>query len=587
MKAIMVMFDSLNRKYLEPYGCKGIKTPNFNRLAEKAVTFDCNYVGSMPCMPARRELHTGRYNFLHRSWGPMEPFDNSMPEILKSNGVYTHLVSDHAHYWEDGGCTYHTRYNSWETSRGQEGDPWIVTPELIRAFQQEPHMQESARLHIHDQANRSYIDELEKMPQAVTFTRGLEFLERNVDADNWFLQIETFDPHEPFFIPENVKNELDAEVLDLSDWPLNYFVTETGEEIDYIKNSYAALITMCDRYLGKVLDFMDQHNMWEDTLLVVNTDHGYLLGEHGWWGKAVMPIYEEIARTPLFIHFPQVKAKNDRSAKLTQTIDIPATILDFFSIEKPKEMMGESLRRTIEQDEPVHEHILFGYHESHVNITDGRYVYMRSPKNHLDEMLYDYTLMPTHMRCMFSPAELQTISLAPPFDFTKGCQTMRIKARPGKTNPANYGTRLYDLSEDPFQEAPLTDYTIETELMQNMIALMKKNDAPTESYVRFNLPRNEAVTVDEVRKSHEGDVIDTIPIRLRHLSWDTPAKNMYYCLLRFIEEDDLTSLVEAIQKHAETDSVDSNVIRNVIQDVIPPESQEMVRYFTVLNGRHY
>ena len=57
-------------------------TPNFDRLAERAVTFDSHYVGSMPCMPARRDMQTGRLDFLHRSWGPLEPFDNSFPELL-------------------------------------------------------------------------------------------------------------------------------------------------------------------------------------------------------------------------------------------------------------------------------------------------------------------------------------------------------------------------------------------------------------------------------------------------------------------------------------------------------------------------
>ena len=78
MKAVMLMFDSLNREMLEPYGCSRIRTPNFKRLARRSVRFDQCYAGSLPCMPARRELHTGRYNFLHRSWGPVEPFDDSM-----------------------------------------------------------------------------------------------------------------------------------------------------------------------------------------------------------------------------------------------------------------------------------------------------------------------------------------------------------------------------------------------------------------------------------------------------------------------------------------------------------------------------
>ena len=66
MKAVMVMYDSLNRHMLPNYGCDWTLAPNFIRLGERAVTFDNHYVGSMPCIPARRELHTGRHNFLHR-----------------------------------------------------------------------------------------------------------------------------------------------------------------------------------------------------------------------------------------------------------------------------------------------------------------------------------------------------------------------------------------------------------------------------------------------------------------------------------------------------------------------------------------
>ena len=72
MRTIFVLFDSLNRSAL---GCYGglIDTPNFDRLAAKSTIFDNHYIGSMPCMPARRDMHTGRLNFLHRSWGPLEP----------------------------------------------------------------------------------------------------------------------------------------------------------------------------------------------------------------------------------------------------------------------------------------------------------------------------------------------------------------------------------------------------------------------------------------------------------------------------------------------------------------------------------
>ena len=92
MKIVFVLLDSLNRNAMEPYGSKVVRTPNFNRFEERAVTFDNHYVGSLPCMPARRDLHTGRNHFLHRSWGPLEPFDDSFPELLKQNDFYSHLI---------------------------------------------------------------------------------------------------------------------------------------------------------------------------------------------------------------------------------------------------------------------------------------------------------------------------------------------------------------------------------------------------------------------------------------------------------------------------------------------------------------
>ena len=84
MRTIFLLFDSLNRRSLEPYGGNTVRTPNFSRLAERCVTFDNHYVGSLPCMPARREFMTGRYNFLYRGWGPIEPYDDVLPRELRS-----------------------------------------------------------------------------------------------------------------------------------------------------------------------------------------------------------------------------------------------------------------------------------------------------------------------------------------------------------------------------------------------------------------------------------------------------------------------------------------------------------------------
>lgn len=582
MKAIMVMYDSLNRRMLEPYGCDWIPTPNFKRLSERAVTFDCHYVCSMPCMPARRELHTGRYNFQHRSWGPLEPFDDSMPEILRAYGIYTHLSTDHDHYWEDGGATYHTRYSSFDLNRGQEGDPWKVYAETVQAEQnkgQYPNMRNF------DQANRRYMDCEEKMPQAMTFKAGLKFLENNHTQDNFFLQIETFDPHEPFFSQPEYKQQFAHEYNGpMDDWPPYYFVTEGEDSIHHIRMEYAALITMCDRYLGKVLDLMDRYNMWEDTMLIVNTDHGFLLGEHGWWSKSIMPFYEEIARTPLFIYDPRSKTGGERRDALTQTIDLPATLLEFFDIELPQDMQGKPLRPVIERGEKVRDYALFGSHEGHCNLTDGHWVYMKAPVEGSE--YYEYTLMPTHMRSRFAPEELQDIVLQEPFSFTKGCRTMKIKVTgQTMTNPVNFGTKLFHLPTDPRQEQAVDDLAMETKLANEMIRLMHEDDCPPDWYERFGFPVEGDVSEADILRLRRGEREDRIPEHLQQLQWERGAVNMYLTVKRFLPEDAFTQVESILLGSLTDETVNIPMIMKWIEQIFPADQLPMIQYFTMLCGR--
>jgi arylsulfatase A-like enzyme len=489
MRAIMVMYDSLNRRMLEPYGCDWVHTPNFRRLAERAVTFDRAYVGSMPCMPARRELHTGRYNFLHRSWGPIEPFDDSVPQILKEAGVQTHLASDHYHYWEEGGATYHTKYSTWETFRGHEGDPWIgqvkdpVIPPSVGDRGGESWRQ--------DWVNREHMPTPEDQPQHMTMSAGMDYLRRNADQDNWFLHIETFDPHEPYFTHEKYKKQYPHKYDGKHfDWPSYGKVTETPEEVEHCRLESAANHSMCDDYLGRVLDVMDELDLWDDTMLIVNTDHGFLLSEHDFWAKCSMPFYNEVANMPLFVWDPRSKKQNEHRQSLVQTIDLPATLLDYFDVDLPADMQGVPLRDTIESDAPVREAGLFGIHGGQVNVTDGRYVYMRGPVSS-NQPLYNYTVMPTHMRGPFSIDEMRTATLAEPFEFTKGTPTLRIdSARPAQADGLKgeiAETRLYDLENDPLQEHPIDDPEVEKMMIAHLERLMRENNAPTEQFERLGL----------------------------------------------------------------------------------------------------
>lgn len=489
MRAIMVMFDSLNRHFLEPYGCEFTKTPNFKRLARHSVQFETCYAGSLPCMPARRELHTGRYNFLHRSWGPIEPFDDSMPQLLKQKGIHSHLASDHGHYWEDGGATYHTRYSTWENFRGQEGDPWkgvAGSPET-----EEENLVQFAGyrklLYEQDRINRSYLTDMKNHPQVKTFEAGLEFVETNRDKDKWFLQIECFDPHEPFFSYPKYKELYPHDYMGKKfDWPDYAPVKETADEVEHGRMEYAALLSMCDEQLGRVLDAMDAYDMWKDTMLIVNTDHGFLLGEHGFWAKNYMPLYEEISHIPLFLWDPRYRIKGEKRKSLVQTIDLPVTILNFFGITVPKDMLGKDLSCVLTEDKIDREGVLFGIHGAHICCTDGKYVYMKAPVSEENAPLYEYTLMPAHMVGFFSETSLKTLQVSQGFEFTKGLPLMRFDSD-SKSLAYQYGDLLFDLENDKHQMKSLKDSTIEAGMKKLMIELLKQNDAPEEQYIRLGL----------------------------------------------------------------------------------------------------
>jgi arylsulfatase A-like enzyme len=495
----MVMYDTLNRRFLEPYGCTWTKTPNFTRLAYKAMKFNDFYVGSMPCMPARREIHTGRYNFMHRSWGPIEPFDDSMPEILRKAGIYTHLTTDHYHYIQDGGATYHNRYSSFEVNRGQEGDLWKgkVRREALdnvndTYFNKSKGQQEQVR---QDNINREYMSNDDLMPQTQTFREGLEFIDKNHGDDNWFLTIETFDPHEPFMSEDRFRKMYpDSYKGKLLDWPNYSDVTESDEEVKHLRDMYSALVSMCDEKLGTVLDAFDRYDLWKDTMLIVNTDHGCMLSEHNWWAK-MTPYYNEIANTPFFLYDPRSPGAKEVNG-LCQTIDIAPTLLDYFGVQIPKDMKGHPLCELYNSEMTIHEDVLYGHFGGPICITDGHYTYFRAPGD--NTFNNEYTLMPTDMSVRFSTEDLKSAELSEPFDFTKGDKVLRIKRPTSQIMKGQTYDMLFDICTDPGQTRNIPDFYLRAEYCNRINRLMREYDAPDELYDIYGLVKGKNITGDEL-----------------------------------------------------------------------------------------
>lgn len=516
MRTIFVLFDSLNRSALGAYGSTAVRTPNFDRFSQRAMTFDRHYVGSLPCIPARRDMHSGRLNFMHCPWGPLEPFDNSFADLLSRNGIYTHLVSDHAHYFENGGWGYANAFDSWAFIRGQEYDPIKVMTQppvaRLREMFDARHYPTRNLMEGHTVTrgntdsdvwrrsrhaiNTLFMNEEADYPIAKCFADAFEFLETNTSADDWFLQIECFDPHEPFTAPERFKDAYrtgyNGKILD---WPLYEKVTETAEEVAEIRANYAALVAMCDAYFGRLLDWLDAEDAWSDTALILTTDHGFLLGEHEWWAKNKMPYYEEISHIPLMIWHPQMGARRGtRTDTLSQTPDLMPTILDFYDIPIPREVTAHSLMPVLNGGTSERDSAILGMFAGPICVTDGRYSYYLYPSDRSGAPPSVYTVMPSHMVSLYSVDELRSAELVEPFDFTKGARVMKINMDPtvGETGLAGNalwegGSCLFDLETDPGQHHPLDDQDTIDRLRRAIFGHLVQHNAPEDFYAHYGL----------------------------------------------------------------------------------------------------
>jgi arylsulfatase A-like enzyme len=488
MKALFVVLDTVRRDYLTPYGNNWVQTPALTRLAREGVTFDNHWVGSLPCMPARREFMTGRHNFIYRGWGPIEPYDDVLPRELRARKVFSHLLTDHDHYFELGGENYHTAFNTWEFFRGQEHDPWVSR---VDAMAIPEHMGQFGSQNVH---NRTKQQREEDFSGPRTAQAAIDWLDANKKADNWFLQVEIFDPHEPFYCTDKYRQMYnDTWKGPHFDWPKYGVVGESPEAVEHIRKCYAGLLTMTDHWVGRIFAKLDELQILNDTLIVFTTDHGTMLAEHQYWMKNVMPMYNEIVRIPLMMRLPGGKKAGTRVSAMTQTIDLMPTFLEFFEAKRPPHVHGQSILKTLD-GATLRQDGIFGYFGIATNITDGRYVYMRNPVNADSGPLYAYTAMPVGGLNRWYPREdYNRIEMGRYFGHTYNMPLYKIPTR-GSVPTALPGEQsylgrhqLFDVSADPQQLNPLKDEKLESRFAERIAAHLKLCEAPPEQYTRLGL----------------------------------------------------------------------------------------------------
>lgn len=485
MRTILILADSMNRHYLPCYGNSWIQTPNIDRFARQSVIFDNHWIGSAPCMPARRDILTGRLNFLEREWGGLEPFDVPFPHLLRDEaGVFCHMETDHYHYFHVGGENYQMPFNTWSFHRGQENDTYISR---VVPCEEPEHLGKWFQQYAQNQtAYRSAAD----YPTPRTFQGAIDWLKANEGADNFLLWVEAFDPHEPFDCPEEYLQRYDDDWDGpLYNWSGYETVDGESEATKHLQRRYAATLTMMDAWFGKLLDELERQQTFEETLIIFTTDHGHLLGEHNQTGKNIGHAWNQLAHIPLIVHLPGNQHAGQRRGQLTQNIDIMPTMLDYFGISCPHPLHSESWKGILEHNAPAaRQAALYGWFGQTVNVTDGQYTYLRAPVREDNQPLYRHFLLPM----TFSFRDVSYLSFlhgAELGQFLPYTEYPVIRAHVADKPPgSNWAkTMLYDLDSDYGQTTNLTGTDIEQRYKALLRETMQAMDAPPSQFERLGL----------------------------------------------------------------------------------------------------
>ena len=503
MNIVLVLIDSLTRNSLRAYNPQSpCDTPNIDRFAARAQIFDDHFVGSLPCMPARREIFTGRKEFLWRPWGSLEVYDPRLAREVRKGGYHTHIVTDHYHYWEEEANGYLQSYDTTEMIRGYEVDRWQTPdpsedrPAWVRNVEK---FRAAEHIGQYYENTRDFEGE-EDFFSAKTFSSACDWLDRNAAKGKFFLHVETFDVHEPFHVPEPYESMYaeGASKNEFNVWPpyqvyddLDAFMDQTTpEELAFLRSQFMGKVTMMDKWFGTLLDKLDEMALWDDTVVIFTTDHGHDMGERRAFGKQ-HPHYDSHANIPLMVWDPTNPAPR-RVGGLTQTVDLFATIIEAAGVELPAaNRHSRSLLPMIRDGgASPRDAILYGTFGQGICATDGTWTILKAPEP--DKPLYLYSTAIFRPLIVDNPVDGR-LAKAPNkpvdqgyFDPTVDLPMWKI---PIRIDPRTTENLLFNRVDDPAQDRNLweTEGADRDRMLRLVRALMDDEGYPPEQLVRLGL----------------------------------------------------------------------------------------------------
>ncbi len=476
LNILFIMTDDHAFQALSAYGhpiSKLAPTPNLDRIAANGMLFRNAFVENSISTPSRATLLTGLYSHQHgqtRLGCCMKPDVNFFTEYLQQAGYQTavfgkwHLSAEPKGFdtyklFEDQGEYYNPVFKTPETNgqyireEGYATD--LVTNDALKWLIHRNKNKPFCLMVHHKAPHRNWMPDL----QYLNLYEDIEFPEPETLFDDYNTRGDQMKTHE-LSVANHLGYAFDLKVAQLQNEPTLEYIKNsftiamssmtpeqlqvwnesydeknkeflahrpTGKELirwkyqRYIKD-YCRTIKSVDVQVGRILDYLENNNLMDNTLIVYTSDQGFFLGEHGVYDKRFM--YEEAFRTPLIIAYPGAK-KGVVCNGMVQNIDYAPTFLNAAGVEVPEYMPGKSLLPLLQQQQvkwrddlyyQFYDYPAVGMVRKHYGIRDERYKLIHwygkgeGTDQHIDSWeLYDLKKDPTEMNNVYDRPEYRKV----------------------------------------------------------------------------------------------------------------------------------------------------------------------------------
>ncbi len=357
MNVVFITIDDL-RPELATYKVDGILTPHIDRLAAKGLRFNAAYCQYPVCNPSRSSFLTGlrpdkleilsNKVALRKKWPDLV----TLPQLFRNNGYFTaglgklfHMGTDEngeqTLFRDDASFDYFFKAHGNEPEIAKKGEGRYLGDGTVKW----------ARWLAAEGGDTAQKD-------GMLAAEAVRLLEENHDKP-FFIGVGFHKPHDPFVAPKEYFDLYPLDEIELAQDPndrtplLDHalpdsynFKTFTDKDRREFKRAYHACTSFVDAQVGKVLDAMDRLKLWDNTIVVLLGDHGYHLGEHGWWNKVT--VFDIGARVPLVMWVPKSGGMGDDTEAVVELLDLYPSLVDLCHLEAPHELQGGSLRPIVE-----------------------------------------------------------------------------------------------------------------------------------------------------------------------------------------------------------------------------------------------